>query len=61
MLKYCMGPKGLCPISGTSLEIFSLNTDLNCSFSTFAFSFESEINMPSTLGGPTPEESFLLR
>ena len=58
MIKLSMGQKGLCPISGKSLVIFSLNIDLNWSLSTFAFSFESEINLPSTSSGPTPEESF---
>ena len=43
MLKFCMGPKGLCRISGKSLVIFSLNTDLNCSFSTFAFPLNQKL------------------
>ena len=51
MIKLSMGQKGLCPISGKSLVFFSLNTDLNWSFRTFAFSFESEINLPSILSG----------
>ena len=58
MVKFCIGSKGLCPKSGKSLVIFSLNKDLNWSFSTFAISFEPEINLPSTLSSPTPEGSF---
>ena len=62
MKTFCIGPTGLCPISGKSLVIFLLlNTDLNWSFSTFALSFELEINLSSTLRDPTPEESFLMR
>ena len=55
-----MGKKRLCPISGKSLENCSLKSDLNCSFSAFALSLEFDINLRSTLGGPTPEEYFLM-